>query len=126
MQTLKRTYQEANEGLALYTVTCNFVTMVTTAYYVLCPLSLPSAFNNCIQQTRPFLYMVYHNGLYSECMKKYGGMSGLFWNTGAELSFLTALTCKVKVTLVQAPRLYTGRTAHRGSRGIALLFHDQR
>jgi len=33
---------------------------------------------------------------------------------------------KVKVTLVQALRLCTGRTAHRGTRGIALLFHDQR
>jgi len=33
---------------------------------------------------------------------------------------------KVKGTLVQALRLCTGRTAHRGSRGIALLFHDQR
>ena len=32
---------------------------------------------------------------------------------------------KVKVTLVQALRLCTGRTAHRGSRGIALPFHDQ-
>ena len=31
---------------------------------------------------------------------------------------------EVKVTLVQALRLCTGRTAHRGSRGIALLFHD--
>jgi hypothetical protein len=31
---------------------------------------------------------------------------------------------KVKVTLVQALMLCTGRTAHRGSRGIALLFHD--
>jgi hypothetical protein len=34
--------------------------------------------------------------------------------------------CKVKVkcTFVQALRLCTTRTAHRGSRGIALLFHD--
>ena len=32
---------------------------------------------------------------------------------------------KVKCTLVQALRLCTGRAAHRGSRGIALLFHDQ-
>ena len=32
---------------------------------------------------------------------------------------------KVKVTLVQALRLSTGRTAHRG-RGISVLFHDQR
>ena len=31
---------------------------------------------------------------------------------------------KVKCTLAQALRLCTGRTAHRGSRGIALLFHD--
>jgi hypothetical protein len=31
---------------------------------------------------------------------------------------------KVKVTLVQALRLCTDHTAHRGSRGIALPFHD--
>jgi hypothetical protein len=31
---------------------------------------------------------------------------------------------KVKCTLVQALRLCTGRTAHRVSRGITLLFHD--
>jgi hypothetical protein len=31
---------------------------------------------------------------------------------------------KVKCTLVQALRLCTSRTAHRGSRYIALLFHD--
>ena len=29
---------------------------------------------------------------------------------------------KVKCTLVEALRLCTGRTAHRGSRGIALLY----
>jgi len=31
---------------------------------------------------------------------------------------------KVKCTLVQALRLCTSCTTHRGSRGIALLFHD--
>ena len=31
---------------------------------------------------------------------------------------------KVKCTLVQALGLCTGRTAHRGSRGIAVLFLD--
>ena len=31
---------------------------------------------------------------------------------------------KVKCTLVQAPRIGTGRTAHRGSRGIAVPFLD--
>ena len=36
--------------------------------------------------------------------------------------FIRAL--KVKVALVQALRLYTGRTAHRASRGIALPFRD--
>jgi len=34
------------------------------------------------------------------------------------------LSIKVKCTLVQALILCTGLTAHRGSRGIALLFHD--
>ena len=34
------------------------------------------------------------------------------------------LKVKVKVTLVQALRLCTSRTAHRGSRGIAVHFHD--
>ena len=33
-------------------------------------------------------------------------------------------TLKLNCTLVQALRLCTGRTAHRGSRGIALLFLD--
>ena len=32
---------------------------------------------------------------------------------------------KVKVTLVQALRLCTGRTAYRGSRGIALPYLDR-
>ena len=32
---------------------------------------------------------------------------------------------KLKCTLVQALRLCTDRTAHRGSRGIALLFHER-
>ena len=36
----------------------------------------------------------------------------------------TEVKVKVKVTLVQALRLCTGRTAHRGSRGTALQFHD--
>jgi hypothetical protein len=31
---------------------------------------------------------------------------------------------KVKCTPVQALKLCTGRTPHRGNRGIALLFHD--
>ena len=39
--------------------------------------------------------------------------------------FFTIKVRKVKCTLVQAPGLCTGRTAHRGSRGIAILFLDR-
>ena len=42
------------------------------------------------------------------------------------ISFGDQRIIKVKVTLVHALRLCTARTAHTGSRGIALLFHDQR
>ena len=42
----------------------------------------------------------------------------------AKLSLCKIIKKKVKVTLVQALRLCTGRTAYRGSRGIALPFHD--
>ena len=41
-----------------------------------------------------------------------------------KLSRYYSYKVKVKVTLVQALSLCTGRTAHRGSRGIALPFHD--
>jgi len=37
---------------------------------------------------------------------------------------VSAHVSKVKCILVQALRLCTGRTAHRGIRGIALLFLD--
>ena len=37
---------------------------------------------------------------------------------------LVAIKKKVKCTLVQALRLCTGRTVYKGSRGIALSFHD--
>jgi hypothetical protein len=37
---------------------------------------------------------------------------------------LISYKVKVKCPFVQALRLCTGRAAHKGSRGIALLFHD--
>ena len=40
------------------------------------------------------------------------------------LALLLRIRVKVKVTLVQALRFCTVRTAYRGSRGIALPFHD--
>ena len=42
--------------------------------------------------------------------------NGLCWNSACKV--------KVKCTLVEALRFCTGRTTHRGSRGIALLFLD--
>ena len=67
-----------------------------------------------------------------------GRAEGYLWT--ADISYLTSppfgkknhVSCswqvkvKVKVTLVQALRLCTGRKAHRGSRCIALPFHDLR
>ena len=72
--------------------------------------------------------MWYHN-TYSRCQHSYLDEDQLY---ETELSNLILnSTCigskkkkKVKCTLVQALRLCTGRMAHRGSRGIALLFHD--
>jgi hypothetical protein len=49
------------------------------------------------------------------------GRPTLFFKTKMNVSNIG----KVKVTLVQALRLCTGRMAHRGSRGIALLFYDR-
>ena len=40
------------------------------------------------------------------------------------VSAVVKVKVKVKCTLAQALRLCTGRRAHRGSRGVALLFHD--
>jgi len=54
--------------------------------------------------------------------KRYEGMEDAeedissYW-----LTFKKRVKVKVKCTFVQALRLCTGRTAHRGSRGIALL-----
>jgi len=45
-------------------------------------------------------------------------------NTYATTFSILTIKVKVKVTLVQSLRLCTGRTAHTGSRGIALHFHD--
>jgi hypothetical protein len=51
-----------------------------------------------------------------------------FRKTGAAKNSHTVYTytvqVKVKCTVVQALRLCAGRTAYRGSRGIALRFHD--
>jgi hypothetical protein len=71
----------------------------------------------------------------SHCIPKY---SFYTWNTrtltcfdtfcgsssGSVDQYLYKGKSKVKVTLVEALRLCTGRKAHRGSGGIAVIFHD--
>jgi hypothetical protein len=42
-------------------------------------------------------------------------------STNTHIDTQQKLKVKIKCTFVQALRLCTGRTAHRGSRGIALL-----
>ena len=54
-------------------------------------------------------------------------LGGQDWMLGQKefLGYLVIILYeKVKCTLVKALRLCTGRTAHRGSRGVALLFLD--
>ena len=48
----------------------------------------------------------------------------MFQTQGFIFSKTVLYKAMVKVTPVQALRLCTGRTGHRGSRGIALPFHD--
>jgi hypothetical protein len=48
------------------------------------------------------------------------------WTGSIFYLYLVLIKVKIKCTLVRALRLCTCHTAHRGSRGIALLFHDQR
>jgi len=62
-------------------------------------------------------HILYSVILFSENLAVYE----IVWKNMVEM-----VKVKVNVTLVQALRLCTGRTVHRGSRGIALLFHDQR
>ena len=47
------------------------------------------------------------------------------YGTGSYKKVKYNVKVKVKVTLVQALRLCTGRTAYRGIRGIALPFIDR-
>jgi hypothetical protein len=45
----------------------------------------------------------------------------IYWFRIFVILLIVIVKVKVKVTLVQALRLCTGRTAHKGSRGIAVL-----
>ena len=58
------------------------------------------------------------------CSCAFSVFSLLFTYSLAGVFVTMQVKVKVKCTLVQALRLCTGRTAHRGSRGIALPCHD--
>ena len=63
-----------------------------------------------------------HNELEYTVARECGAVTGTVQHLCYDT--VTFVHVKVKCTLVQALRLCTGRTAHRGSRGIALPFHD--
>ena len=63
-----------------------------------------------------------HSLLYNRHRVIPGGVKR--WGFGVNHLSPSSKNKKVKCTLVQALRLCTGRTAHRESSGIALLFHD--
>jgi len=66
-------------------------------------------------------------GVYWQCaIDQYLHRSGVYKLLFFHAFLLIFPKVKVKCTFVQALTLCTGRTARRGSRGIALLFHDQR
>jgi hypothetical protein len=67
-----------------------------------------------------FLWVLAISHIYSKLrIYKYGIIWNIYRTKG--VSLVSVLKVKVKVTLVQALRL---STAHRGSRSIAILFHD--
>jgi hypothetical protein len=56
------------------------------------------------------------------CVKEKDNINLCLTHFFLRLAIFESIKEKVKVTLVQALRLCTGRTAHRGSRRIALLY----
>jgi hypothetical protein len=77
-----------------------------------------------LQRTRQLCYKVLvvcsHGGRRQSCLHA----AGWFTSHTGKLSFFLVSDLKVKCTLVQALSLCTGLTAHKGSRGINLLFLD--
>ena len=61
-------------------------------------------------------------GMLEDCVGSQDTQHTVGWEEAAMIGYRDYK--KVKVTLVQALRLCTGRTAYRVSRGIALSFHD--
>ena len=70
-----------------------------------------------VNKTRP--HCVYQRG------KTYSKTLAARHDRGTAFYVWIGLKGKVKCTLVQATRICTGCTAHRGNRGIVLPFHDQ-
>jgi len=76
--------------------------------------------NSTLSRPLPFLHFSAYN---NHTLSVYSGADIHFRMVEEPRNVFSALS-KVKCTLVQALRLCTGRTAHRGCRGIAVLFLD--
>ena len=77
-----------------------------------------------IKKKQRHLICPFHQIYWNSCMLQRSSFS-FYTNISFIFDHIRILSCiKVKVTLVQALRFSTGPTAHRGSRGIALPFHD--
>jgi hypothetical protein len=63
-------------------------------------------------------------GILRDCAKRSSYVRSIVKVKKDTHTYRTRSYKEVKCTLVQALRLCTGRTAHRGSRGVALPFHD--
>jgi len=74
--------------------------------------------NSTLSRPVPILHFSAHN---NHTLTVHSG-AGIYFRMVEEPRNVFSTLSKVKCTLVQALRLSTGRTAHRGSRGIAVLF----
>ena len=114
---------------------------VSAEYYCLpgCDAVLPGRLTDVSEECATSLFRIEGFPKTSVSTRLYGGQyqtTVIFigceklWESADVSTWPTAATSrteakvKVKGTPVQALRLCTGRTAHRGSRGIALPFHD--
>ena len=77
-------------------------------------------FNKKIVLTMPYKISIQKNERNRNTSSDLGGKNKI------KKTCISLNWCVKKCPIVQALRLCTGRTAHRGSRDIALLFYDQR
>jgi len=128
--TLRRvTYQKSADLINIVAEAWNQVTFVCVCVcvcvYIYIYLSVVSLYN------RPTKHDAEYNQSHKQIHSDKYGQSRISLNMLNNVHFVCLLYqytafyyARIKCTLVQVLRLCTGRTAHRGSRGIALLFLD--